>query len=119
MSGCLHSEIVEGDDGPECGQCGTEVPCPENTSEQCATWGCEAEPLPHMASCYEHVAPYEIPPYDEIECPECGKTGGHGTIHDDLYYCKNDDCGASFDPRRTDYLRTLRSDTEQSTPGNQ
>ena len=26
MAGCLHPEIVEGDDGPECGECGTKVP---------------------------------------------------------------------------------------------
>ncbi len=77
-------------------------------SDECASFQCEADTLPHMAHCYEHVARYEIPPYDEIECPACGKTGGHGTLSDNMYYCRDDDCGELFDPRRTEYLESLR-----------
>lgn len=71
---------------------------------ECATYGCGAAPLPHMSHCYEHVARYEIPPHDEIECPSCGRTGPHGTLSDDRYYCLDDGCGEVFDPRRTEYL---------------
>ena len=70
----------------------------------CATWRCTAECLPHMQSCFEHVPRYEIPPYDTIECPACGKIGDHGTLSDSMYYCGDEACRELFDPRRTDYL---------------
>ena len=76
--------------------------------DTCAKFRCEAECLPHMAFCYDHVPRYEIPPHDEIECPACGRTGPHGTIHDDMYYCIDDECGEMFDPRRTGYLESIR-----------
>lgn len=75
-----------------------------DTNKVCTTFECTADRLPHMVHCYEHVPRYEIPPYDEIECPHCSATGGHGTLSDDRYYCGNDSCGELFDPRRTDYL---------------
>lgn len=75
-----------------------------DTNKECTTFECTADRLPHMVHCYEHVPRYEIPPYDEIECPHCGATGGHGTLSDSRYYCGNDSCGELFDPRRTDYL---------------
>ena len=77
-------------------------------TDTCAKYGCEVAPLPHMAHCYDHVARYEIPPHEELECPACGRTGPHGTLSDDRYYCKTDDCGETFDPRRTEYLEDLR-----------
>lgn len=69
-------------------------------SKECAAWRCESERLPNVSFCHAHLPRYEIPPHDELECPECGETGQHGTIHDGLYYCREDDCGGFFDPRR-------------------
>lgn len=85
----------------------------DSRDDQCAMWQCKAGTLPHMPHCYAHVPRYEIPPYEEIECPECGKTGGHGTLSDSMYYCRDDDCKELFDPRRLDYLRKLRKEPER------
>jgi len=74
---------------------------------ECVTYRCNAERLPHVSFCYEHVPRYEIP--NGVSCPECGSTD-YGTIHDDMYYCRNEsECGELFDPRRTDYLERLRA----------
>lgn len=64
----------------------------------CAEWRCDDDTLPHMEFCYDHVPRYEIPPHDELECPNCGATGPHGTLSDSTYYCK--ECDELFDPRR-------------------
>lgn len=65
---------------------------------ECAVWTCGDSPLPHMTTCYDHTSRYEIPDHEDIQCPDCGNTGNHGTIHDSLYYCR--ECGEHFDPRR-------------------
>jgi len=52
----------------------------------------------------EHTPRYEIKPYEEVECSNCGTHGGHTTIHDDLYICT--ECNTAFDPRRTEYLES-------------
>jgi len=77
-----------------------------SSTGDCCTYDCDTPHLPHVSFCYEHIPRYTIPPYDEIECPDCGAVGGHGTIHDDMYYCN--ECDGVFDPRDTRYLDKQR-----------
>lgn len=99
-------QYVERAECSYCGETGTGVTTPSATVAcrdcfenltTCSKWKCDNRIRWDADSCYEHPTPEWPKGYDEIECPECGKRGGHGTISDTSYYCK--ECDAGFNPQ--------------------
>jgi hypothetical protein len=71
-------------------------------SNTCALWKCDNPRKDGFAYCEDHppLVDHGLAP-NETVCPKCGKKG-MGTIHDDLWYCLDDNgyngCGELWDP---------------------